>query len=78
MTEECAELVTLGPYIYQPGRDHCPSPSEGTLPRGGLPVPLRVTEPVLQRFLDVMTELEAGLAERWRRSQEALTYTGAE
>ncbi|WP_256359380.1 hypothetical protein [Streptomyces ambofaciens] len=41
-------------------------------------MPLRVTEPVLQRFLDVMTELEAGLAERWRRSQEALTYTGAE
>ncbi len=46
--------------------------------RAGLPVPLRVTEPVLQRFLDVMTELEIGLAERWGRSQGALPYSRAE
>ncbi|MFC7014689.1 hypothetical protein ACFQMH_23845 [Streptomyces viridiviolaceus] len=39
---------------------------------------LRVTEPVLQRLLDVLTELETGLAERWSRSQGALTYTRAE
>ncbi|MEW2265271.1 hypothetical protein ACGF5T_23085 [Streptomyces sp. NPDC047853] len=41
-------------------------------------MPLRVTEPVLQRFLDVMTELEAGLAERWRRSQGTRTSTASE
>ncbi|KAF2776826.1 hypothetical protein STPH2_1852 [Streptomyces sp. KO7888] len=37
-----------------------------------------MTEPVLQRFLDVMTELESGLAERWGRAQGSLTYTRAE
>ncbi|PPS89957.1 hypothetical protein BZZ08_01325 [Streptomyces sp. MH60] len=78
MTEENGELTSLGPYTFQPGRHHCPSPSDGTLTRGGLPVPLRVTEPVLQRFLDVMTELETGLAERWGRTQGSLTYTRAE
>ncbi len=78
MTEENGELVTLGPYTYQPGRNHCPSPSDGTLTRAGLPVPLRVTEPVLQRFLDVMAELETALAERWGRSQRSLTHTRAE
>jgi hypothetical protein len=78
MTEEYGELVTLGPYIYRPGRNHCPSPSDGTLTRGGLPVPLRVTEPVLQRFLDVMAELETGLAERWGRSQGCSPYNRAE
>ncbi|GHB19363.1 hypothetical protein GCM10010377_06540 [Streptomyces viridiviolaceus] len=70
--------VALGPYTYTPGRAHCSSPVEGTLTRGGLPVSLRVTEPVLQRLLDVLTELETGLAERWSRSQGALTYTRAE
>ncbi|MDT0611460.1 hypothetical protein [Streptomyces lancefieldiae] len=71
--------MTLGPYTYTPGRNHSPSPVDGTLTRGGFPVPLRVTEPVLQRFLDVMTELEAGFAERWgRSSQGSLTYTTAE
>ncbi|MBD0423719.1 hypothetical protein AB0L35_08465 [Streptomyces sp. NPDC052309] len=38
----------------------------------------RVTEPVLQRLLDVLTELEAGLAEQRSRSQGTLTYTRAE
>lgn len=70
--------VALGPYTYLPGRTHSSSPAEGTLTRGGLPVSLRVTEPVLQRLLDVLTELETALAERWSRSQGALTYTRAE
>lgn len=78
MTEEHGELTALGPYTYRPGRDRCPSPDDGTLTRGGHPVPLQVTEPVLQRFLDVMTELETGLAERWGRTQGSLTYTRAE
>lgn len=78
MTKENGELVELGPCTYRPGRNHWPSPGGGTLTRGGLPVPLRVTEPVLLRFLDVMTELEAGFAERWGRSQTALTCTRAE
>ncbi len=33
---------------------------------------------MLQRFLDVMAELETGLAERWGRTQGSLTYTRAE
>ncbi|MDQ0406894.1 hypothetical protein J2S50_005443 [Streptomyces sp. DSM 40167] len=37
-----------------------------------------MTEPVLQRFLDVMTELETGLAERWGRAQSSLTCPPAE
>ncbi|TDT39984.1 hypothetical protein EV562_103355 [Streptomyces sp. BK208] len=78
MTEEHGELTALGPYAYRPGRDHFPSPGDGTLTRGGQPVPLRVTEPVLQRFLDVMTELEIGLAERWGRTQGSLTCSRPE
>ncbi|GHC03480.1 hypothetical protein KBY33_15985 [Streptomyces sp. RM99] len=78
MTKENGEMVTLGPYVYRPGRNHWSSPSDGTLTRGGFPVPLRVTEPVLRRFLDVMAELEAGFAERWGRSQGSLTYSRAE
>lgn len=78
MTEEQGELTALGPYTYRPGKDHSPSPSDGTLTRGGHPVPLRVTEPVLQRFLDVMAELETGLAERWGRAQSSLTCPRAE
>ncbi|GAA2565199.1 hypothetical protein GCM10010424_02570 [Streptomyces lienomycini] len=78
MTEEHGELTALGPYTYRPGRYHCPSPSGGTLTRGGHLVPLRVTEPVLQRFLDVMTELESGLAERWGRAQGSLAYSRTE
>jgi hypothetical protein len=78
MTKENGELVELGPYTYRPGRNHWPSPGGGTLARGGLPVPLRVTEPVLRRFLDVTTELEAGFAEHWGRTQAALTCTRAE
>ncbi|AIV33690.1 hypothetical protein NI25_09450 [Streptomyces sp. CCM_MD2014] len=78
MTEEHGELTALGPSTYRPGRAHCPSPADGTPTRGRHPVPPRVAEPVLQRFLDVMTELESGLAERWDRTQGSLTCTRAE
>ena len=78
MTEEHGELAALGPYTYRPGKDHCPSPRDGTSTRARHPVPLQVTEPVLQRFLDVMTELETGLAERWGRTQSSLTCPRAE
>ncbi|GAA2241797.1 hypothetical protein GCM10010145_04870 [Streptomyces ruber] len=69
--------VTLGPYTYTPGREHCSSPTNGTLTKCGLPVTLQVTEPVLQRFLGVMTELETNLARRWIRPQGTYKNTQA-
>ncbi len=38
---------------------------------------LQVTEPVLQRFLGVMTELETNLARRWIVPQSTLNHTQA-
>lgn len=66
--------VALGPYTYIPGRAHSPAPTSGTLTRDGVPVRLEVTEPVLQRFLDVMAELETNLARRWSEPQRPLAY----
>ncbi|MFF8946653.1 hypothetical protein ACF1A5_31205 [Streptomyces sp. NPDC014864] len=57
--------VALGPYTYIPAPVHEAGPANGTLSRGGLPVALKVTEPLLRDFLDAMSALEADLARRW-------------
>ncbi|MEU0738447.1 hypothetical protein [Streptomyces sp. NPDC006134] len=62
-------VVTLGPYTYIPAPAHSSRTVNGTLTRGGLPVTLQVTEPILRHFLKVMTELESELARRWVEDQ---------
>jgi hypothetical protein len=60
-----ARTVTMGPYTYTPAPAHAPDSANGTLSRGGLPVALQVTEPLLKSFLDTVGRLEADLAQRW-------------
>lgn len=60
-----ARSVAMGPYTYTPAPPHAPSSVTGTLSRGGLPVALQVTEPLLRSFLDTMGRLEADLEPRW-------------
>jgi hypothetical protein len=55
----------MGPYTYTPAPPHAPTSVTGTLSRGGPPVALRVTEPLLRSFLDTMGRLEADLEPRW-------------
>ncbi|MEU0220770.1 hypothetical protein ABZ281_39585 [Streptomyces sp. NPDC006265] len=57
--------VTLGPYTYIPAPAHSSATVNGTLTRGGCPVALQVTEPVLRDFIDAMSALERDLARRW-------------
>ncbi|MET7377672.1 hypothetical protein ABZT08_02400 [Streptomyces sp. NPDC005526] len=57
--------VALGPYTYDPAPVREAGPANGTLSRGGFPVALQVTEPLLRDFLDAMSALEADLARRW-------------
>lgn len=57
--------VTLGPYTYIPAPAHSSATVNGTLTRGGCPVALQVTEPVLRDFIDAMSTLEKDLARRW-------------
>ncbi|MFI1164764.1 hypothetical protein ACH4UM_14370 [Streptomyces sp. NPDC020801] len=70
--------VALGPYTYFPAPVHSPVSISGTLTRGGLPVPLKVTEPLLRDFLDSMSALEADLARRWVRAAGRPAFSGAE
>jgi hypothetical protein len=72
-----ASGVTLGPYIYIPAPRHSGT-ANGTLTTGGLPVVLKVTEPLLREFLDVMSALEADLARRWVTSERRYAFQGAE
>lgn len=69
--------VTLGPYTYIPAPGQ-QGTANGTLTTGGLPVVLRVTEPLLREFLDVMSALEADLARRWGRWEHRFTLQAAE
>lgn len=57
--------VTLGPYTYIPAPAHSSATVNGTLTKGGCPVTLQVTEPVLRDFLDTMSVLENDLDRRW-------------
>lgn len=66
-----ARSMALGPYLYTPSAS-CSQPSGGTLVRGGVPVQLREAEPALQCFLNVLEELQVGLAVRWVGLQNTL------
>ncbi|MET8247491.1 hypothetical protein ABZV31_25550 [Streptomyces sp. NPDC005202] len=70
--------VALGPYTYIPAPVHSTAAGNGTLTRGGLPVALKVTEPLLRDFLDAMSALEADLARRWVGSEGRSALAGAE
>ncbi|MEU7060147.1 hypothetical protein [Streptomyces sp. NPDC046197] len=70
--------VALGPYTYIPAPVHSSAAANGTLTRGGLPVALKVTEPLLRDFLDAMSALEADLARRWVVSEGRSAFAGAE
>ena len=70
--------VALGPYTYVPAPVHSSATVSGTLTRGGLPVALKVTEPLLRDFLDAMSALEADLARRWVGSEGRAALSGAE
>lgn len=72
-----ANGVNLGPYTYIPAPMQSSAAANGTLMRGGFPVALTVTEPLLREFLDVMSELEADLTQRWVKSEGLYTSLGA-
>jgi hypothetical protein len=71
-----ASRVTLGPYIYSPAPMHSSAAANGTLTRGGFPVTLAVTEPLLRDFLEVMSALEADLTRRWVTSEDLYARSG--
>ncbi|MFF9406192.1 hypothetical protein ACF1B0_11770 [Streptomyces anandii] len=73
-----SHAVALGPYTYSPAPVHASATVNGTLTRGGLPVALKVTEPLLRDFLDAMSALEADLARRWVRSEGRSAFSRAE
>ncbi|MFG2607337.1 hypothetical protein ACGFT2_27885 [Streptomyces sp. NPDC048514] len=54
----------LGPYTYLPAPSGADT-SKGVLMMGGLPVPLEVTEEILQDFMDSMSFLERDTSKRW-------------
>ncbi|MEV0639455.1 hypothetical protein AB0I77_31890 [Streptomyces sp. NPDC050619] len=70
--------LTLGPYTYIPAPMHSSAATNGTLTRGGFPVALAVTEPLLREFLDVMSALEDDLTRRWAKSEGLYAFPGAE
>ncbi|GGY49759.1 hypothetical protein [Streptomyces djakartensis] len=70
--------VTLGPYIYIPAPAHSSATVNGTLTKGGCPVTLQVTEPVLRDFLDAMSVLQSDLARRWSSATERPAFALAE
>ncbi|MFK0116916.1 hypothetical protein [Streptomyces sp. NPDC090994] len=57
-------VLSLGsdPYVQAPV--HSAAAMNGTLSKGGLPVPLRETEPILRDFLDVLGELQDDFTRR--------------
>ncbi|GAA2445711.1 hypothetical protein [Streptomyces glaucus] len=63
------KATRLGPYTYLPAPAHGSPAPNGALTKGGLPVTLRVTEPILRNFLDILAELEADLGRRWITAQ---------
>ncbi|GAA0929588.1 hypothetical protein [Streptomyces thermoalcalitolerans] len=73
-----AQAVPLGPYTYLPAPVHSSATVNGVLTRGDCPVALKVTEPLLRNFLDVMSTLEADLARRWVGSEARSARPGAE
>ncbi|MFF9811135.1 hypothetical protein ACF1G5_39675 [Streptomyces coeruleorubidus] len=70
--------VTLGPYTYIPAPAHSSAAVRGTLTKGGCPVALRETEPVLRDFIDAMGVLEQDLARRWISATEWPAFALAE
>ncbi|WP_445524934.1 hypothetical protein [Streptomyces cyslabdanicus] len=73
-----AHAVALGPYTYLPAPVHASTAVNGTLTRGGFPVALKVTEPLLRDFLDAMSTLEADLARRWLGAEGRSRFLAAE
>lgn len=70
--------VALGPYTYIPAPRGSAATARGTLTRGGLPVPLHVTEPLLRKFLEDMNFLENELSHRWARTYGLSAAAGLE
>jgi hypothetical protein len=70
--------VALGPYIYNPAPRRAAATACGTLTRGGLPVSLHVTEPLLRKFLEDMNFLENDLSRRWARTYGPSVASGLE
>jgi hypothetical protein len=54
----------LGPYTYLPALSGTDT-TKGVLMMGGLPVPLEVTEEILQDFMESMSFLERDTSKRW-------------
>lgn len=78
MGEPVGRAVVLGPYTYIPAPRHSSATVNGTLTKGGLPVTLRVTEPLFQEFLEAMSLLEADLSRRWLGTQGRSVFSPAE
>lgn len=70
--------VAVGSYTYVPAPRHSAAAANGTLTKGGLSVPLLVTEPLFQEFLEGLSRLEADLSRRWVATQGNSAISGAE
>jgi len=68
----------LGSYAYIPAPTRAATPANGILTKGGTPVALRETEPILRDFLNVMGELQDDLAGRWAAMRERPVFSRAE
>lgn len=71
-------VVPLGSYAYIPAPTRAATPANGILTKGGTPVALRETEPILRDFLNVMGELQDDLAGRWAAMRERPVFSRAE
>lgn len=71
-----ASRVTPGPYTYDPLRSSVAGSESRTM--GDLPVAPMMAESLLREFLDVMSALEADLAQRWITSEGRCPFPRAE
>ncbi|MEU4653673.1 hypothetical protein AB0G32_06970 [Streptomyces sp. NPDC023723] len=71
-------VLSLGSYTYIQAPVHSAATVNGTLTRGGRPVTLRETEPILRDFLDVLGELQDDFTRRWGAIKEWPVLSRAE
>ncbi|GGT03915.1 hypothetical protein GCM10010240_41680 [Streptomyces griseoviridis] len=58
-------VLPLGSYTYIQAPVHSATAVNGTLTKGGLPVTLRETEPILREFLRTLGEVQDDFTRRW-------------
>jgi len=70
--------VRMGAYVYTPASGYPSLGTSGTLNKEEVSVALRLTESVLQGFLDSMDRLESDTHQRWESPNKQRAHDSAE